>query len=100
MKKNLSTAETSTQQSKGAMMGMGIFFAILGVVFIPLGASLDAGLVIGIGIFEICIGLLMAWAGGSAGKSAKQIAEEKEKRIASLKSQIEAKQSELNALEK
>lgn len=100
LKKNLSTAETSTQPSKGAMMGMGIFFAILGVVFIPLGASLDAGLVIGLGIFEICIGLLMAWAGGSAGKSAKQIAEEKEKRIASLKSQIEAKQSELNALEK
>ena len=100
LKTNLSTVENKTEQSKGTMMGMGIFFAILGVVFIFAGISLETGLVIGIGIFEICIGLLMAWAGASAGKSAKQIAENKQKRISELKSQIEAKQKELNELKR
>lgn len=98
LKKSLSSAESSTQRSKGIMMGMGIFCAIFGVIFIPLGASWDEGLLIGVGIFEICMGLFfMAKVWGSTGKSAKQIAE---KRIASLKSQIEAKQAELNALKK
>lgn len=101
LKNELSAAETPTDQSSG--IGM-LVFGIIGIIFcaaimIP-SANLGATNAIVYSLIAMCIFLIMALAGGSARKSVKQQEIDKPQLIASLKSQIEAKQTELNNLEK
>lgn len=85
-------------------MGKGIFFTVIGVIGFALsGSILDNGnelfffLVIIISGLLILVGLLFVLA-GFKGKSSQEIVEEKQNKIASLESQIKAKQAEIDEL--
>ncbi len=104
LKENLRVTENNDEASKREKMGKGIFFTVIGVIGFALsGSILDNGnelfffLVIIISGLLILVGLLFVLA-GFKGKSSQEIVEEKQNKIASLESQIKAKQAEIDEL--
>lgn len=99
LKKELRAAEYSASAhfSDGAVIGFGVFCVLIGVVSIFIGIYCEAVFLKGVGISLICGGVLYAFL---PRKKEKQEIADQQKRVESLKSQIEAKQIELNELKK